>query len=285
MNYTLALVQAAFPFGDKPNNLAKAEGFLREAASKGADFICLPESFDIGYSSERIKTMMKLAEPLEQNTSVRTIGTLAKELGIFILAPVFLRVAADHVENAAILINDEGAIVGSYSKTHLVPGAELDCITPGHSYPVFETKYGRIGMMICNDLTAPEPARMLGIQGADVILIPSAWRSISSWATHWTSLLPARAIDNQAVVAALNHVGTTDSDTYSGETLICDTDGIILQMAGKEEENILYAEIDIERIRRAKKEFSSFYTGRMVDDYGLLCQRDMFKSWGNGWLY
>lgn len=283
MKFVMALVQAAFPFGDREANLAKAEVLVREAAKK-ANFICLPESFDVGFSCMQIEQMMELAQPLEDHASIRAMSSLAKELSVFLLAPVFLRQENGTVENTAVLIDDVGQIVGYYAKTHLVPGPEKDHITPGHRYPVFETKYGRIGIAICNDLTMPEVSRLLGIQGADLILIPSAWRSISDWKTQWTVMAAARAIDNQAMVAAINHVGTTDGYTYSGECLFCDTDGMILQMASREEETILYQEIDLEHIRACKKLFSTFYCDRLAEDFGLLCEKDVWKRWGEGWL-
>lgn len=113
--YQVAMIQMASDFLNRKENLAKAEGYIRTAAANGAKLICLPESFDVGYISTRIPEMMAAAEN-EQCETVLFMKALAKELGVHILAPAFWKSQDGAVENRAYLIDDEGTLLGSYSK-------------------------------------------------------------------------------------------------------------------------------------------------------------------------
>ena len=173
---TVGLIQLETKLGDKEYNLALAQKKVREAAEKGARIICLPELFVTGYNlgafGERLYDM---AEGLS-GPAVTALRALAKELGVYIIAPLALQVYTTRpLNNAAVLINDEGEVQGVYSKNHLF-GSECDYFTRTGEYPVFETKYGRIGMMICADNNHPEPARILALKGAQIVFMPAAWR-------------------------------------------------------------------------------------------------------------
>lgn len=172
--YEVALVQMDCALLDVEGNLAKAEGLVRKAAAHGAKLICLPEVFNVGYLGSRIQDMAKLAEP-EDGPSLKRMSALAKELSVFILAPILFD-TPEGVENTAFLIDDEGTILGHYSKTHPV-GDEQKYLHRGTQYPVFDTKLGKLGIVICYDVCFPETTRLLTVAGAEVVLVPAAWRA------------------------------------------------------------------------------------------------------------
>ena len=135
--YQIAMLQMNCDLFHVSNNLDKAEKQIREAAAHGAKLICLPEVFNVGYLGTCIPDMMKLAE-IEDGPSLTRMRSLAKELSVFILAPILFSTPSG-VENSAFLIDDTGTILGHYSKTHPV-GDERTYLQRGTQYPVFETK-------------------------------------------------------------------------------------------------------------------------------------------------
>ena len=156
--YQIAMLQMDCDLFHVSNNLDKAEKQIREAAAHGAKLICLPEVFNVGYLGTCIPDMMKLAE-IEDGPSLTRMRSLAKELSVFILAPILFSTPSG-VENSAFLIDDIGTILGHYSKTHPV-GDERTYLQRGTQYPVFETKLGKIGVVICYDVCFPETVRLL----------------------------------------------------------------------------------------------------------------------------
>lgn len=246
----LGLIQMDCAFGDKQANLEKAEYAIRDAAGQGAGMICLPECFNIGYSALGIQKMTEWAEPLEGNTVIR-MRELAKELKIHLIAPLLLTVGPGICENSAVLINDDGSLAGCYSKTHTI-GDEKIFFKRGCRYPVFETKYGKIGLLICYDMAFPEPARLLALQNVQLILFPSAWRDRLNYRLMWENNLISRALDNVIFTAGINRAGASDGVLFSGETMIVDPRGIILQKAASGE-TILIQEIDFDEITEERR--------------------------------
>ena len=161
-SYKLALIQMDCTLFEVQANLDKSEGLVREAAAHGAKLICLPEVFHAGYFGSRIPDMMRYAEP-EDGPSLTRMRALAKELEVHILAPILFS-TPDGIENAAFLLDDQGELLGHYAKTHPV-GDERTYLRRGSRYPVFETKLGRLGVVICYDVCFPETTRLLALSG------------------------------------------------------------------------------------------------------------------------
>ncbi len=270
MKFKIALIQAKFTYGQTRDNVQKAERLVRSAAAQGANFVCLPEFFNQGYSVEEAAQMAAHAEELKGGTLDRMCA-MAQELGIFLIAPMLVRFPDNTRSNRAFLISDEGTIVGSYTKTHPT-ASEKGMYTVGSEYPVFETKYGRVGIMICNDIRFMEVGRLLGIQGADIIFAPAAWRYFGDAdSDEWVLMLRSHAINNRALVAAANHVGPSGSMAFSGNSMIVDPNGYVLQRCGFPDERILIQEYSLEQIREAKKKSADIFTDRKPEEYALIC--------------
>ncbi len=250
--YMVAVIQMKSKLFDTWTNLARAVEFVEEAVREGADLICLPEGFLTGYDADRIEEIIVHAEPIDGNC-MQTMQILARDHKVHILVPFFAR-SNDGVRNSAFLIDDEGKIACSYSKTHLI-GTEKNNIIPGNLLPVWETKLGKIGILICYDVCFPETARVLAMKGAELLLVPSAWRTGSYFSRWWKLDLSCRALDDLLYIAAPNLAGPCGEDgSFAGLSRIIDPTGDILAGRGEEEEGIAYSTIDLRRIKKERSD-------------------------------
>ena len=266
--YKLGLLQMQCEFLDRKKNLAKAESMIRCAASEGAAIICLPESFDIGYDGTKIPDMMSMAQG-EDGETVSKMRDLASEFHCMILAPCFCRTDKG-VENRAYLIDDDGSILGGYSKTHPV-GEERKLLQRGREYPVFDTQFGRIGISICYDACFPETGRILALKGAELLLVPAAWRGNFYYREWWDLDLASRALDNLCYVAAVNMCGPTGKQFFAGKSQIVSPIGEKLYTLGVDGEGILIGSIDLGRIVKERAE-NTVLTDRHPEDYEIICK-------------
>ena len=192
---------------DKEANLREAEGKIREAASRGAKVVALPEVFSWrGDKAEEKKN----AEPIPGRTADLMAG-LARELRIYLLAGSFLEDIPEvkRCYNTSLLFGPDGNLLARYRKIHLfdvhlergVSTVESETRQPGEEVVVAETEFGRMGLTICYDVRFPELYRALVSKGAQVIFVPSAFTALTGEA-HWEPLLRARAIENQVYMIA-----------------------------------------------------------------------------------
>lgn len=199
------------------DNLKAFGALVEQAGAHKADIVCLPEGATIvGTTHDYISG----SEPVPGPTT-GFLGELARRNNLYIVAGL-LEKEGDVVYNTAVLIDRKGNLAGRYRKTSL-PREEIDGgVTPGNAFPVFDTDFGRIGIMICWDVTFPEPARALAQQGAEVIFLPI-------WGGNVT-LAKARAIENQVYVV---------SSTYDMITAVFDLEGNVIKEAKKDGEVVI----------------------------------------------
>ena len=245
---SLALIQFESILGDPKANRRKAEAMIREAAENGAELICLPEMYTTGYNLDIIGPQItQLAENIDGPT-VTDLQQLAKELKIHIVAPLALNLEDDPEArpfNSAVFIGDEGQILGVYSKCHLFE-TERMYFQAGQELPVYDTKFGKIGIMICFDAGFPEVARILQMKGAELIVCPSAWRIQDMGVWHLN--MPQRAQENSCYLAAINRYGKEGSLYMGGYSIVCGPEGDIIKELIEEKEDILYCTIDGQRL-------------------------------------
>jgi predicted amidohydrolase len=203
-------------------NLLTFSKLVDQAGAQKADIVCLPEGVTIvGTEHDYVSA----SEPVPGPTT-KFLGDVAKKNNLYIVAGL-LEKEGDVVYNTAVLIDRSGNLAGKYRKTSL-PREEIDGgITPGNSFPVFDTDFGRIGMMICWDVTFPEPARALAQQGAEVIFLPIWGGDIK--------LTMARAIENQVYVV---------SSTYDMISAVFDLEGNVLKEA-KDDNPVIVVDVDL----------------------------------------
>ena len=245
-NVTISVIQLENKLFDKNANLLKADGLIRQAAAKGANMICLPELFVTGYNLNAFgDRIYELGEGLTGPT-ITHMRALAKELGVYIIAPIAMQMRTTRpLENNAVVIDDEGEVIGTYSKNHLF-GDEPKYFTANGEYPVFDTKYGKIGIMICCDNNFPEPARILALGGAELIFMPAAWRVQE--ADLWKLLISSHACENNVFIAAANVFSRMDDLFLFGHSKIVDPRGRVLRESETEGDDVLVETIDLDSV-------------------------------------
>jgi predicted amidohydrolase len=201
-----------------------AKESVAKNSSPRLDIICMPEGITVVGTG---KSYYEVGETVPGPTSQR-LGALAKELNSYIVAGIYEQ-EGTVLYNTAILVGRDGKLVGKYRKTHL-PREEWEAgITPGDEYPVFETDFGKVGLIICWDVQFPEPSRAMARKGAEILLLPI-------WGGNET-LAKARAIENHVFLV---------SSSYDMKTFVVDPEGKVLTEATKETP-VAFAEMHLDR--------------------------------------
>jgi predicted amidohydrolase len=255
---TLALAQLETT-PDPAANLASAETVARKAAAGGADLVVLPEMF-MGMPLPDRPPAVIAAE--DDGAFLRGIGALAADTGVFITAGCWESGPDDRrVYNTAYTVSPDGANVAAYRKLHLFDALnvrESDTMAPGNALPPLVTIAGiQVGFAICYDLRFPELFRHLAVNGAELIVVPSAWYQGPLKEDHWLTLLRARAIENTLYVAGCNLVGAA----FCGRSSVFDPFGVPVAGAG-EEPTLLTAVVDAERIAAVRGKLPSLKNRR-----------------------
>jgi predicted amidohydrolase len=263
----LGLVQMDAILGDVKANLERALGYVQEAREKEVDILCFPELFSTGYNPALLgDRYYALAEPVSGPT-IQRLARAAQESGLHIVAPIVLeKTAPGVIYNAAVVLNGDGQVLGSFSKVHLILSERL-YFRAGDEYPVFETDFGRLGLMICYDAGFPEVARLLALQGAEVVLAPCAFRKPDKH--MWDIYFSARALENTFFVAATNRVGQEGDLHLFGSAVVSNPTGSLLAESPEDQENLLVVDIDLDEVRAFRARIP-FLRDRRPELYGGL---------------
>ena len=283
------LVQAAHELdGREPveaHKRAAIEKHLRlidEAASRGVQILCLQELF-IGpyFPAEQDARWYEAAEPVPDGPTIRVMADAARKHGMVLIVPVYEQEMPGVFYNTAAVIDADGTYLGKMRKVH-IPHChgedehspygfwEKFYFRPGNlGYPVFETRFAKIGVYICYDRHFPEGARILGLHGAEVVFNPSATTSGHS-DKIWKIEQPAHAIANGYFVGALNRVGREapwNIGHFYGSSYFVDPIGEIVAEAAGADEEIVVGDLDLGRIDKIRAHWQ-FYRDRRPDTYG-----------------
>ena len=262
---------------DVQENINKAEKMVREAADNDANIILLPELFERQYfCQEKRYDYYDYALPLEKNPAVNRFKEVAKELGVVIPVSFYER-DIDRLFNTVAMIDADGSVLGIYRKTHIPDDhfyQEKFYFTPGDTgFKVFDTRFGCIGVGICWDQWFPETARCMAVQGAEMLLYPTAIGSepildVDS-SGHWRRVMQGHAASNLMPVVAANRIGVetvepckenagqSSSLDFYGCSFIADATGDIIASA-KQEETILYGEFDLDALKEERLSWGLF---------------------------
>lgn len=262
---------------DVQENINKAEKMVREAADNDANIILLPELFERQYfCQEKRYDYYDYALPLEKNPAVNRFKEVAKELGVVIPVSFYER-DIDRLFNTVAMIDADGSVLGIYRKTHIPDDhfyQEKFYFTPGDTgFKVFDTRFGCIGVGICWDQWFPETARCMAVQGAEMLLYPTAIGSepildVDS-SGHRRRVMQGHAAANLIPVVAANRIGVetvepckenagqSSSLDFYGCSFIADATGDIIASA-KQEETILYGEFDLDVLKEERLSWGLF---------------------------
>ncbi len=286
-NVTIGLIQTRVS-EDIKNNMQNTVGKIREAAKNGAQIICLQELYRTMYFPTDEKTdVTKLAEPIPGETTT-TLSSLAKELNVIIIAPIFEVDSLGKHYNTAVVIGSDGTIMGSYRKMHIPHDPffyEKNYFDVGDSgYQVFRAGNLSFGVLICYDQWFPEAARTLTLQGADLIFYPSAIGylegdplSYEDWHYSWENIQRSHAIANGIHVASVNRVGTEGKIRFWGASFVCDAFGRMIKRASTENEEVVVATLDISQNKRIQEGWG-FLRNRLPATYGLISSRVLSET-------
>lgn len=236
----VAGVQMDVRIADKDHNLHAMANFLREARQQNAHLTVFPECAVTGYCFTSLEEAAEVAEPIP-GPATEFMTTVCQEYGGFAVFGM-LEADGDRVFNAAVLVGAEG-VLGSYRKVHL-PFLGVDMFTtPGdRDFAVQQAGDLRVGMNICYDAAFPEAARVLALEGADLIVLPTNWPPGAQCTAE--CIINARALENHVYYIAVNRIGRERGFEFIGNSKICDPTGRLLAQASHTNETILYAEID-----------------------------------------
>lgn len=286
--FTVGIIQMSM----KPEpeaNMARAEELLREAKAKGVQVACLPELFRSYYFCQSENhDYFNLAEPIP-GPSTQRLSKLAKELDMVIVASLFERRAAGMYHNTVVVFDADGTDLGMYRKMHIPDDPryyEKFYFTPGDlGFKNFDTKYGRIGVLICWDQWFPEAARLTAMQGASVIFYPTAigWHPSekaeygeTQWQA-WQGVQRGHAIANGVYVASPNRIGFEKEKDDNGEieffghSFISNPSGKFLVEADEKFEGVLTALVDPAKQEQIRQHWP-FFRDRRIEHYGKLTE-------------
>jgi N-carbamoylputrescine amidase len=285
--FTIGLVQMRCGL-DPRENLEKALVRIGEAAKQGAQIVCLQELFRSQYFCQREDaSLFDLAEPIP-GPSTEAIGKVARASGTVVIASLFERRAAGLYHNTAAIIDADGSVRGIYRKMHIPDDPlyyEKYYFTPGDlGFRAHDTRFGRVGTLVCWDQWYPEGARLTALAGADVLFYPTAigWHPTekeqygAAQASAWQTIQRAHAIANGVYVAAVNrvgHEGASDGGIeFWGGSFVCDPFGVILKEGSRTEEEILIVECDRKRTEEVRRNWP-FLRDRRIDAYAPITRR------------
>ena len=256
MTIRVACVQTDVAFNDPETNASRAIAHLTKLKDEGIDLAVFPEAYLTGYVVGSGEEAMKIALPLENDRQLRVLNAneplsliqkTCQELKMHAVVGLITTDGTD-VFNAAVLFEPDGTM-RRYFKTHL-PFLGVDrFVVPGWDLPVFETEIGNIGIIICYDLRVPEAARIMALDGADVILLPTNWPVGAETSADHTVI--TRAAENRVYVAACNRVGSENGTTFIGRSGIYDVVGGTMAKAGDGEE-VITADLDLDLAREKR---------------------------------
>ncbi len=270
-------------------NLARALEFIRDAANHGAQIVCLPELFRSQYFCQsEDHANFALAEAIP-GPSTDSLGQLARELRVVIVASLFEKRAAGVYHNTAVVLGTNGEIVGKYRKMHIPDDPafyEKFYFTPGDlGFQSFNTPHGNVGVCVCWDQWYPEAARLTALRGAEILFYPTAigWhpaekeRYGAAQHSAWETMQRSHAIANGCYVAAVNRVGHEapaggPGIEFWGQSFICAPSGEIIAKGSIDREELVVADVAWERVNEQRTHWP-FLRDRRIDAYVGIQQR------------
>jgi beta-ureidopropionase len=258
----------------KRANIEKHLGMIEDAARQGVQILCMQEVFTTPYfCAEQQVRWYEAVEKVPDGPTVRLMQETARKHNMVIIVPIYEEEMTGIYYNTAAVIDADGKYLGKYRKNHIphvAPGFwEKFYFKPGNlGYPAFDTAYARIGVYICYDRHFPEGARILGLNGAEIVFNPSA--TVAGLSEYlWRLEQPAHAVANGYFIGAINRVGHEqpwDIGEFYGSSYFCDPRGQFVAEAPRDRDALVVAELDLEMIRQVRNTWQ-FFRDRRPESY------------------
>ena len=267
-------------------NLSKAIAGIRDAASKGAQIVCLQELFTSLYFCDvEDYDNFKLAESVP-GPSTDALSSVAKELGVVIIASLFEKRTNGIYHNTTAVLDADGGYLGKYRKMHIPDDPayyEKFYFTPGDlGYKVFKTRFATIGVLICWDQWYPEAARITALMGAEILFYPTAigWATAQDTETNdeqysaWQTIQRSHAVANGIHVVSVNRVGLEQNGAmkFWGGSFVANPFGKLIHLSSHENEEVNVVEVDLDKTDRYRTHWP-FLRDRRIDSYQPITKR------------
>jgi N-carbamoylputrescine amidase len=263
----------------KHRMLDKHLPLIDEAARRGVQILCLQELFNGPYfCAEQQVRWYDMVERIPDGPTIQTMQAIAKKHGMVMVVPIYEEEIAGIYYNAAAVIDADGKYLGKYRKHHIphvAPGFwEKFYFRPGNlGYPVFNTAAGKLGVYICYDRHFPEGARILGLNGAEIVMNPSA--TVAGLSEYlWKLEQPAHAVANGYFVGAINRVGIEQPwniGEFYGQSYFCDPRGQLIAVGSRDRDELVVADLDLDMIQQVRNTWQ-FYRDRRPETYGAITE-------------
>ena len=258
-------------------NIEKHLRMIEDAAKQGVQILCMQEVFTTPYfCAEQQTRWYDAVEKIPEGPTTRLMQETAKKHNMVIIVPIYEEEMTGIYYNTAAVIDADGTYLGKYRKNHIphvAPGFwEKFYFRPGNmGYPAFDTAYARIGVYICYDRHFPEGARVLGLNGAEIVFNPSA--TVAGLSEYlWKLEQPAHAVANGYFVGAINRVGHEqpwDIGEFYGQSYFCDPRGQIVAQAPRDQDALVVADLNLDMIREVRNTWQ-FFRDRRPESYEQL---------------
>jgi beta-ureidopropionase len=258
----------------KRANNEKHLRMIEDAARQGVQILCMQEVFNTPYfCAEQETRWYEAVERVPDGPTVKLMQEVAKKHGMVIIVPIYEEEITGIYYNTAAVIDADGKYLGKYRKNHIphvAPGFwEKFYFKPGNlGYPAFDTAYARIGVYICYDRHFPEGARILGLNGAEIVFNPSA--TVAGLSEYlWKLEQPAHAVANGYFIGAINRVGHEqpwDIGEFYGQSYFCNPRGQLIAEAPRDRDALVVADLDLDMIRQVRNTWQ-FFRDRRPESY------------------
>ena len=263
----------------KQRMLDKHLPLIDQAAARGVHILCLQELFNGPYfCAEQQVRWYDMVERIPDGPTIQTMQAIAKQHGMVMVVPIYEEEITGIYYNAAAVIDADGKYLGKYRKHHIphvAPGFwEKFYFRPGNlGYPVFNTAAGKVGVYICYDRHFPEGARILGLNGAEIVMNPSA--TVAGLSEYlWKLEQPAHAVANGYFVGAINRVGLEkpwNIGEFYGQSYFCDPRGQLIAVGSRDQDELVVADLDLAMIQQVRNTWQ-FYRDRRPETYGAITE-------------
>ena len=244
---------------NKEQNIIKAEKMINDVAVQGADLVVLPEMFNCPYDNGYFSSY---AETYPSGKTIKMMSRVAKEKGIYLIGGSIPEIDGEgNIYNTSFSFDDKGELIGRHRKIHLfdidvkdgIRFMESDVLSRGEELTIFDTKYGKVGVVICYDIRFPELIRLMVLKGVRVIVVPAAF-NMTTGPAHWENLFKVRALDNQVFVIGAAPARDKNASYISyGNSIITNPWGEIVNKLD-ERENVLVEELQLNKIDEIREQ-------------------------------
>ena len=281
MKVNIALIQMSMSDNVEENRrTALAE--IKNAAKKGANIVCFPELFTSPYFPQEENVDAEKYAETEDGKTINELKKAAKENKVVIISGSIYEKEGGKFYNTAFVINELGVVLGKYQKMHIPHDPqfyERNYFEEGKTgYTVFDTRYGKIAVLICYDQWYPEAARIVALKGADILVYPTAIglvegveQSEGDWQNAWETVQRGHAIANNVIVAAINRVGGENRMKFWGGSFISSQFGTILAKGSNKKEMVI-AEVDLQ-LGKEIRDGWKFFRHRRPETYGKITEK------------